>query len=751
MDKQYHDLSENFSGKLTFDEKIIAYQAKLDEKSKIELDKKLAEFKEIELTKLRIEEREKLRAEIQNYRLDLEHKYQKKYDALKQKENAIADIQTQKKDLEEREIYLQRQQLLEEMKQLREKEVELKKNFDSQLKLNKNDATKYQHLEEELKKREALLKLAESEYDKKLKDEKERIRIELERAYAQREFALQSVETKNKQDSVYNEIERAHLDRMKLEFNSQQMRLNEIDLELQKAVGEATCLRQENELLKEKLSHCMDYDFIVQENKMLKYKLEVSKELIGEKSLTKRSTSGLLANPENAEMFSSRGAQDAYVPKRKRSVTFEQLTENTNEDGRSMDVPPLEFKENVNDEMLGSSRKLTLRDEGDKILNDAIERIEESHNFENQSFLNSELKNLYEMQIFEQRKLQETVNDVKQQIEFLFSGVPADSQPLKGGNTSLIVDSYAKSATAKVDLGSDEFILSAKERLKYLESEEERIQQIYSDYQHKMKSKYYPINDDGENEIKLVTQKKKDYDLSSLERFLELTSRATVNSKVMKDEIENEIESYNKSKEAKEKSVIALESLKSVEERIMNSSVNNFGGRRLNQEKITKRDESSSRSESPNRRNITDFGFKKPPQDLNLFAKKYTDDETTVTEKETSKKPASPVKNLTLYEDDRTIASESKPISKAKFDFESDKDSSPKHNFASPFYKSFDEEKKETTPPKRRITIEYSSSSSPSTDASDDNLRIGKADKNEKKNVEFNKNQDDDDDDDFKW
>ena len=116
-----------------------------------------------------------------------------------------------------------------------------------------------------------------------------------------------------------------------------------------------------------------------------------------------------------------------------------------------------------------------------------------------------------------------------------------------------------------------------------------------------------------------------------------------------------------------------------------------------------------------------------------------------------SKKPASPVKNLTLYEDDRTIASESKPISKAKFDFESDKDSSPKHNFASPFYKSFDEEKKETTPPKRRITIEYSSSSSPSTDASDDNLRIGKADKNEKKNVEFNKNQDDDDDDDFKW
>jgi hypothetical protein len=363
-------------------------------------------------------------------------------------------MHAQKRDIEEREIYLQRQQLLEEMKQLREKEAEMKKNFESQLKVNKDDANKYQHLEDELKKRESMLKMAENDYDKKLKDEKERIRIDLERTYAQREFVLESVETKNKQDSVYNEIERAHLERMKQEFSNQQMRLNEIDLELQKAVGEATCLRQENELLKEKLSHCMDYEFIVQENKMLKYKLEVSKELIGEKSLTKRSASGLLANPENAEMFSSRAPQD-YVPKRKRSVTFAPGDEQSAEG--SPDVPLLEFKENMNDDALGSSRKLTFRDEGDKVLNDAIERIEESHNFENQTFLSSELKNLYEMQIFEQRKLQETVNDVKTQIEFLFNGVPAqtDAQQPRAG---LNMDAF-KSVSSKVDLGSDEFIL----------------------------------------------------------------------------------------------------------------------------------------------------------------------------------------------------------------------------------------------------------------------------------------------------
>ena len=34
-------MSENFSGKLTFEEKIIGYQSKLEEKSKADLEKKV--------------------------------------------------------------------------------------------------------------------------------------------------------------------------------------------------------------------------------------------------------------------------------------------------------------------------------------------------------------------------------------------------------------------------------------------------------------------------------------------------------------------------------------------------------------------------------------------------------------------------------------------------------------------------------------------------------------------------------------
>ena len=249
---------------------------------------------------MRIEEREKLRLELQAQRLELEQKYQRRHDALKQKEASLDATLAHKRELEERDIFVQRQHLLDEMKQLRDKENDTKKNFEFQLKLLGTDSSKYDALEASLKKREADLRAAEADLESRLRSERERIKHDLERAFAQREFILESVEAKNKQDAAHNSIERAQLDRVRHEYQVQQTRLSEISLEMERARGEALCLRQENELVKEKLSHCMDYDFVVQENKMLKYKLEISKELIGEKSLSRRT-------PRNVE-FSTEGS-----------------------------------------------------------------------------------------------------------------------------------------------------------------------------------------------------------------------------------------------------------------------------------------------------------------------------------------------------------------------------------------------------------------------------------------------------------
>jgi hypothetical protein len=225
---------------------------------------------------------------MKTYRLDLENTYQKRNEALKQREHNIEEMLNQKKSIQEQELFFQRQNLIEEIKQLREKEATFKQSIEASLKLNQIDSTKYDKINEELKNKELKFKQKEENFEKLLQNEKEKIKIDLDRVYGHREFLLQSLESKNKQDAQYNEIERANLDRIKHEHNTSQLRISDLELQIQKLSGENLCLKTENELIKDKLNRCLDYDFLKQENKMLKYKLDISKEIIGEKSFSIR-------------------------------------------------------------------------------------------------------------------------------------------------------------------------------------------------------------------------------------------------------------------------------------------------------------------------------------------------------------------------------------------------------------------------------------------------------------------------------
>ena len=499
MDIHYGRMSENFNNKLSFEEKVIVYQKQLEEKSKQELEQKLKEFKDIELTRMRLEEREKQRTEMHAYRLELEHTYKKRSDALKHREKTLEEILKQKNQADEREVYLQRQHLLEEVKQLRDKELDQRRSMESQLKIVQLDSDRFERMEEDLRKRELQLKQSEKDMESKLRDERERIKLDLERIYAEREFILQSIDIKNKQDASNNELEKAHLERMKREFQDQQMRLNELDLQFQRAESEATCLRQENELLKEKLSHCLDYDFIKQENRMLKYKLDISKELIGEKSIIasgrNKNRLSRLNNDTKVSMSVNppqipNGSQQ-YVPQRKRSVTFasdapdhilsqlnlkvansgnnnnyniDNLEENSvmlaTEMGADEDVLPEEANAVVPNE---DQNRTSYLDEGDRILENTVERSVIKDNLEHYNVVNNELRDLYEMQIFEQRKLHDTVNDVKKQVEFLFNGAMLDDMESKKLGQQRMFSSAVDSEAIKSSVG---FIDSAKDRLK---------------------------------------------------------------------------------------------------------------------------------------------------------------------------------------------------------------------------------------------------------------------------------------------
>lgn len=663
---------------------------------------------------MRVEEREKLRLELQSYRNDLENTYKARNQALNQKEKSFEEFMKQKREMDEREMFLQRQHLLDEIKQLREKEAEFKRSIESQSKYLRVDSDKYEKIEQDFKSRELKLKLAEDGFESRLRDERERIKIDLEKTYGQREFILQSIEAKNKQDSTHIEIERAHLDRLKHDYQEQQMKFSDINLQLQKALGENICLKQENDSMRDRLSNIVDYELLKQENKELKQKLDVSKQIIGEKSLERSARGDYTGGYPSAR----------YIPQRKRSVTFVPplKLKNPNDETSQMqdtvigaDPLPIDHAGNLNAQEIDfDDEKSRATYEGDKIINEYMS--EQNDNIRNQNFMNDELKDLFEMQIYEQRKLQDTINDVKKNVEFLFNGVLSDeiSKPKKqfsSGESGEILDT---------SLG---FIDSAKNRLKYLDSEGEKIENAFRDYQHKIKSKYYPINDDEDNEIRIVNTKKKNFNPLDVEKFLESTIKANLKAKAMREELEQEI-SKGMKKENSLSSAPKLADFKEIDDLIRSAPII-----------------SSDRNHYTENNSIRDSILKEETE-LKLFQSKFhgsdpissnkfnlksiskrDDDDDDDTTTFTNRNPK-PYRN-SFVEEEKTLESESKAASDifnqkktSLDDYKKIFDEKPKLDKNN---KSIESRSPSPPPQRGRIKIEYSSSSSTGSGSSSDN------------------------------
>jgi hypothetical protein len=738
-----------------YQDKVIPQKRKTIKNLKLiflTFSKKIIQFKEIELARIRQEEKEKIRLEMENYRLNLDHTYQKRNEALNQKEQNLSDLIKQRKEIEERELYMQRQHLLDEMKQLKEREADFKRNAEMQIKFYQTDTSKYDKLDQDLKQRELKLKQDQETFDQRLRDERERIKLDLERAYAQREFVLQSVETKNKQDSTHNEIERAHLDRIKREYQDQLIKSNEMELELQKCLGQLECFKQENELMKQKLNYCMDYDFIKQENNMLKYKLDISKEIIGKKSLNGASSRRSVSEK-----------QPAYVPQRKRSVTFADNNELLN----SNIVPPLMLSKNNEDYSLMQATEMgadqlpkdniksiqdenelleTFRDVGDRLLSDEIEKSEIKENLEHHNLVNQELKDLYEMQVYEQRKLQETISDVKKHVEFLYHGVlPENTRD----TTSYLIGNKNESVLNT----SLEFIESAKERLKYLENEGDKIEQNYRDYQHNMKSKYYPVTDNDSNELKIKEKMNEYHKTIDVEKFLESTLKASLNAQLIREELEAEFKETSLKKDYKT-SVINMSELRNVEEIIRTAPIIRDNSNNFNIDSIRKQvlNDQSELKEFQALSKHSNFMLKQDVLDSSIQSNSLST--VNVKQKSLNKEHSTEL-------DDKTSK-------KSNSDFIISSPKVKSNNFGlGDYVKMFDEEKRDAITTnetktaanlqKKSVKIEYSSSSSSSPistassssddDSSNNKNNIFKRKENDKKETAKN----DDDDDDFNW
>uniref|UniRef100_A0A8C9SIN5 Uncharacterized protein n=1 Tax=Scleropages formosus TaxID=113540 RepID=A0A8C9SIN5_SCLFO len=111
--------------------KLAEYRREMEMQFQVEMNAKLKHFKEVELAKIKLEEKEKSRKELWELRRDMERTYEMKSEGLINREkNAIERLQKQQ-EIEEKEIYMQRQSLLKEIETVRNREAELRQRMEA--------------------------------------------------------------------------------------------------------------------------------------------------------------------------------------------------------------------------------------------------------------------------------------------------------------------------------------------------------------------------------------------------------------------------------------------------------------------------------------------------------------------------------------------------------------------------------------------------------------------------------------------
>ncbi|OWK06883.1 hypothetical protein Celaphus_00018565, partial [Cervus elaphus hippelaphus] len=170
---------------------------------------------------------------------------------------------------ETKDIYAQRQLLLEDIDLLRGREAELKQRIEAFELAQRLQEEKTKSVTDGLRRRELHIKSIEETYDQKLKNELLKYQLELKEDYITRTNRLIEDERKNKEKAIHLQEELAALNCKKEELDRSINRVKELELELESVrVHEKVKEKSDYSLLKEgKLE-------LQAQNKLLKQQVE---------------------------------------------------------------------------------------------------------------------------------------------------------------------------------------------------------------------------------------------------------------------------------------------------------------------------------------------------------------------------------------------------------------------------------------------------------------------------------------------
>ncbi|XP_052283007.1 centriole and centriolar satellite protein OFD1-like [Dreissena polymorpha] len=275
LDEKMSVLDELFSsrreeqyrtGATALEDRLLKFQRHLEERCRNEMKLEVARVKEDEVARIRLEEKENFRRELEKARKDLERSYQAKFDALVVRERNAAERLQREQEMQEKEVYNQRQSILEEIEAVRQREASIKREsevFSREKKLN-SDRLKAQ--ENEIRTREHELSRKEIEFAQRLENEMTKFKVEYQAKFLDRTQNIEIREATLRENEKRIGEDQSKIDSLKEEVRDKSARVNELEAHLQELRHKEINASKHNEFLNAKLRDMCDYATIKEQN-----------------------------------------------------------------------------------------------------------------------------------------------------------------------------------------------------------------------------------------------------------------------------------------------------------------------------------------------------------------------------------------------------------------------------------------------------------------------------------------------------
>ncbi|KAM4559449.1 centriole and centriolar satellite protein ofd1 isoform 2-T2 [Odontesthes bonariensis] len=300
IDKEYENFSTSEDKMFSFQSKLAAYRK--ETKAQMEVEMSTKHFKEVEVAKVRMEEKSKFHKEFDRLKQELERTYEMKAKALMEREkNAIDRLQKQQ-EIEEKNVYMQRQSVLKEIETLRNKENELRMRNEALEKTCQIHAEKVKTTEELFRRRELAVKTMEDTYDQKLKNELSRYQLELKEEFIKRTEKLTESENRNKVETIQIQKDSAVINARLEDHNRARSELKRLQVELDTAQQQISLLTQQKELLGERLESTRDYPSLRREGAELQGQLRLLQKQLEEAQEENRRLRAEMVKPSKEQL-----------------------------------------------------------------------------------------------------------------------------------------------------------------------------------------------------------------------------------------------------------------------------------------------------------------------------------------------------------------------------------------------------------------------------------------------------------------